>query len=231
MSNIIVLGATGLVGTQIIKHAEKQSTINKIITLTRSLPSFKSDKIESIVEENTGNWPSIIKSQTPIPEAYISSFGTTKAKAGGAQEFKEIDYGINYENAKAAKELGCSTCVLISAQGANSKSPFFYLKTKGELEDDIKALNFDYFIILRPGVLIGERKDSHGFGNDVAMKLGRFVKGTWFQPLLNPIDVSDLGEIAIDFANRGMKGDLREKILTVGGSELIEMVDDLKVGK
>ena len=41
---------------------------------------------------------------------------------------------------KAAKENGSKVCVLVSSMGANASSPFLYMKTKGELEDDIIKL-------------------------------------------------------------------------------------------
>ncbi|KAI5951191.1 hypothetical protein KGF54_004265 [Candida jiufengensis] len=231
--SLFILGSTGLVGTQVTKYALLSKHFNKVVTLTRSVPDFatpeNSPKLDSIVNKTTEEWGSVIEKLPEHPKAYISSFGTTRAKAGSAENFKKIDYGINYECAKAAKSNGATTCVLVSAMGADAKSPFLYMKTKGELEDAIKALDFQYTIILRPGVLIGDRKDNHGFGNSLAMTVGRWTKGTWFSPLTRAIDASDVGKIAIDFAERGLKGDLRESVLIVGGAELVELVEDLKV--
>ncbi|CAK9436165.1 uncharacterized protein LODBEIA_P07230 [Lodderomyces beijingensis] len=237
MSSLLVLGSTGLVGTEVIKHGQESQAFNRLITLTRRQPNFattttttgEETKIESVVEPNTSTWPTIIKDLKPGAHAYISAFGTTRAKAGSSQNFKDIDYGINYESAKAAKAQGAKVCVLVSAYGASAKSPFLYMKTKGELEDAIIALKFPYTIILRPGVLLGERKEAHGFANDWAQKIGGWIQGTWFSPLMQPIDASDVGKIAIDFAQRGLTDDLRESVLTVSGAELNELVNDFKV--
>ncbi|KAI5963750.1 FMP52 [Candida pseudojiufengensis] len=227
---LFILGSTGLVGEQVVKYGLTSKDFNKIITLTRSKPDFATnEKVESIVNTTTSEWPKLITSLQTPPKAYISSFGTTRAKAGSAENFKKIDYGINYECAKAAKEAGATTCVLVSAMGADSKSPFLYMKTKGELENAIKDLNFDYTIILRPGVLVGNRKTDHGWGNSIAMTVGRWTKGNWLSPLTRAIDVNDVGKIAIDFAERGLKQDLRENVLIVSGAELCELAEDLKV--
>ena len=62
--------------------------------------------------------------------------------------------------AKAAKDAGVETYVLISSGGANSKSAMAYPRMKGELEDAVKALDFKHTIILRPGLIVGERNES-----------------------------------------------------------------------
>ncbi|KAI5969047.1 hypothetical protein CANMA_001899, partial [Candida margitis] len=97
---------------------------------TAVLPHNSIDKnnIDAIVETDTMKWPSIIQNdvKTQAPQAYISSFGTTRATAGSAEQFRAIDYGINYDAAKSAKEIDVKTCILISTIGANANSPFLY---------------------------------------------------------------------------------------------------------
>ncbi|KAI3402703.2 FMP52 [Candida oxycetoniae] len=229
MSGLFILGSTGLVGSQTVKYGLESKEFDKVVTVTRSLPDFATDsKVDSIVESDTSKWSDIIHNIKPSPLAFISAFGTTRAKAGSAEKFKEIDYGINYESAKAAKANGAKVCVLVSAYGASATSLFLYMKTKGELEDAIIDLKFDYTIILKPGVLIGERKEDHGLGNSLAMKVGKWVQGTWLSPLVQPIDASDVGRLAIDFAERGLKGDLKESVLKVGAPEMIKLAENFK---
>ena len=50
--------------------------------------------------------------------------------------------------------------------------PISLYENKGELEDDIIKLGFDHTVILRPGALLGERKESHGLGNSIAQTIG-----------------------------------------------------------
>jgi uncharacterized protein YbjT (DUF2867 family) len=73
---------------------------------------------------------------------------------------RKIDYDLNLDLAKAAKEAGVDTYVLISAGSANSQSSFAYVKMKGQLEDDVKALGFKHTVIVRPGLILGGRQDS-----------------------------------------------------------------------
>jgi len=71
----------------------------------------------------------------------------------------KIDYDLNLDLAKAAKAAGTKAYVLISTTGATSSSPFGYTKMKGELEDAVKALDFDHTVIVRPGLLVGNRSE------------------------------------------------------------------------
>lgn len=86
--------------------------------------------------------------------------GTTRAAAGSVEGQRKIDYELNLELAKAAKGAGVDTYVLISTSGASSTSMMAYPRIKGELEEAIKALNFKHTVILRPGLIVGERNDS-----------------------------------------------------------------------
>ena len=51
-----------------------------------------------------------------------------------------------------------SSYVLVSAAYGSTDSKFFYSRMKGQLEEDVKALNFKKLIILKPSVLL--RKDT-----------------------------------------------------------------------
>ncbi|KAL6449586.1 FMP52 Protein FMP52 [Candida maltosa Xu316] len=217
--------ATGFVGAQIVKFAEASPAFTSIITLTRRTPSFESTKIKALENADSFNWSETIKSNPT--EAFISAFGTTRAKAGSAEQFKKIDYGINYDSAKAAKESGTKVFVLVSSIGANAKSSLLYLKTKGELEDDIIKLGFDHTVILRPGVLLGEREGAHGLGNDVAQKVGGWLRNTFFQRFLNSVEGSEVAKVAVDFAAKGIKGELTEKVQIVESAEIINLASKL----
>lgn len=66
---------------------------------------------------------------------------------------------MNIELARAAKEAGTKVYVLISAAGASKSSMFGYRKMKGEIEEDVKALGFDHTVIMKPGLIGGEREE------------------------------------------------------------------------
>lgn len=73
-----------------------------------------------------------------------------------------MDYTYQYNAAKAARENGVPTYVLVSSVGANAKSKVFYTRMKGALDDAVQELGFPGCFILRPPSLI--RKGSDRFG-------------------------------------------------------------------
>ncbi|CAI5759678.1 unnamed protein product [Candida verbasci] len=224
--SVFLLGSTGLVGSEILLAASKSSTITSITTLSRKVPDLTVEKLNSILEPDCSKWPPIVRSH-PC-NIFVSAFGSTKAKAGGSKQFHDLDYGVPLMAAKSAKESGSKTCILISSAMANSKSPLLYLRTKGDLENDIKKLNFDHTVFIRPGVLLGERKEDHGHWNNFAMKVGGWIQNTWLAPLMNPIDAQDVGKIAVHYSELSLDNKLDEKLTIIEGSKLVKMVNTLK---
>jgi uncharacterized protein YbjT (DUF2867 family) len=49
--------------------------------------------------------------------------------------------------------------MLISAINANNQSRVFYSKVKGQVEQSLKAIGFSQLIIIKPSLLMGQRKD------------------------------------------------------------------------
>ncbi|EMG49637.1 FMP52 Protein FMP52 [Candida maltosa Xu316] len=221
----LIIGATGLVGSEIVKFADTSSTLTDVKILTRRPPTIESTEIKVIENADSLNWSETIKNNPT--EVLISAFGTTRGQAGSAENFKKIDYGINYNAAKTAKENGTKIYVLVSALGASSKSHFLYMKTKGELEDDVIALGFDHTIILRPAILLGKRGASKGFGNDLAQTVGNWTKNTFLQRFLNSVEASDVAKVAVDLASKGVKGELKEKVQIIDSAEIIKLAANL----
>lgn len=195
-----ILGSTGLVGLQILKYAEQSALIDKIVTVSRRVPSITSPKIRAIEETDTDKWPEVIENETDT-KVFFSGFGTTRSAAGGAENFKKIDYGVNYAAAKAAKKAGVETFVLISSVGANPNSLFFYLKVKGQLENDIIDLGFPRTIILRPGVLLGDRDKPKNFLNNASAGVAKFFHQSKLAGLLShPVYGSEVAQVAVQLA-------------------------------
>jgi len=55
-------------------------------------------------------------------------------------------------------ETGCEQFLLVSSVGADSKGSNFYIKLKGEVEDEVKKANIKSTHIFRPSMLLGHRK-------------------------------------------------------------------------
>lgn len=70
----------------------------------------------------------------------------------------------------------------VSSIGAHSSSRFFYLRSKGDLEAELRGLPFVALQILRPATLIGERKETRfreHLGVVASRILSPFLFGPW----------------------------------------------------
>ena len=137
-------------GSNILATLSKRPECQTLHAFSRKeLP--KSEKLQSITAEESCSWPDKYPSGTDL---FISALGTSRARAGGLENQRKIDYDLNLNLAKAAKAAGTKTYVLISSAGANSASMAPYMKMKGELEEAVKNLDFDHCLIFRPGLLV-----------------------------------------------------------------------------
>lgn len=219
----IIFGSTGLCGAAFLKHADKLDAFTSLITVTRRALDYESPKLEKVVEADSSKYPAIISSTNP--QTVYTSLATTRSAAGSAQAFVDIDYGINYEIAKAAKAAGVETFVLISSMGASSLSSFLYMKTKGRLDDDVIALKFPRTIILRPGPLLGEREKAKGFLTDTTEKIMKPLhKFSFVRSLFAPIYGDEVGKAAVTLASKPF--DSTEPVVEiVTGKELFKFVE------
>ncbi|EPQ64927.1 Bgt-2994 [Blumeria graminis f. sp. tritici] len=164
-----IVGSTGLVGSRILAILNENPSITKIHSLSRRPPlapktastnSLAETKLNSLTLADSSEWPLELSTVTPTPTIFFSALGTTKAAAGSVAIQRQIDYELNLSLAKSAKEIDAKVYVLISSAGANSKSLLPYPKMKGELEDAVQKLGFKTVVILRPGLLLGDRAES-----------------------------------------------------------------------
>lgn len=155
----------------------------------------------------------------------FSGLATTRADAGGFDNQRKIDYDLNLELAKAAKEAGVETYVLISAAGADSTSFFAYVKMKGELENGIKALNFKHTVFVKPGFIAGDRTNRHvGIAENafkwVAKGLGSVnatLKNVWAQ------DGDTIAKAAVRAGEICVSGEREEGVWEMGQGEIVKL--------
>lgn len=157
MTSAVLAGSTGLVGSNIFQILGAHPSVAVLHAYTRRELPNSPPKVKPLLSSDSSTWSSQYPENAPL---FISALGTTRAQAGSADAQYKIDFGLNLELAKAAKKAGATTYVLISSQGANSKSFFAYPRMKGELEDAVKDLGFEHTVIVRPGLIVGPRNDA-----------------------------------------------------------------------
>lgn len=182
---LLLLGATGLVGSRTLKLALSSDAISAVIAPTRTALAPSQKLVNPVVSRLAEFAPALASYQ---PQAVICALGTTQANAGSKEAFVHVDYELPIALGKAAHEGGVPTFAIVTAMGASPDSRFFYTRTKGEVERDIGKIGFQSLTICRPSLIGGERNETrHAEG--AALKLVRI-----FAPILpkkfrvNPAD-------------------------------------------
>ena len=170
MTTSIIAGASGLVGTNIIKQLCAQK--KKVIALSRRpLANLPSHASELIID-----FDGLIKDgMLPKCDHVFICLGTTIKIAGSQEQFRQVDFEYCLGVAKKASASGAKTISLISSIGADSSSKNFYLKTKGELEEAIQKLGFKSVNIFRPSFLIGNGGRPRTMLENAVMKIAKIM--------------------------------------------------------
>jgi uncharacterized protein YbjT (DUF2867 family) len=173
----LIIGSTGLVGQQLTRQLlldDHYQSIHVFIRRGISLDSYNDPNnklIQHIVDFDTiSDWQFLLSG-----DDLFCCIGTTITQAGSKLNQSKVDLEIPSEIAQYAHRNGVTKIALVSAANANPKSSSFYLKLKGQLEQNILALDWQQAVITRPSFLDGHR-DRFRLGEQLAITLFSFFK-------------------------------------------------------
>lgn len=168
MSDALLVGATGLVGGHVAAHYPPAK-----LTLLARRPAGPGASHPGWRTAPTDRWEAAVGAARPT--ILISCLGTTIRAAGSQAAFRAVDHDLVLALAQAARAAGTRQMILVSSVGASARSRNFYLKTKGAVEQGLRALDFDRLDILRPGLLMGDREGPTRWGEGLAMIASPFT--------------------------------------------------------
>ena len=152
---LLVVGASGLVGSHVLRLALADDRIDQVIApVRRALPEH-SKLLAPVVDFE------VLPEEAPwwTADAVVCALGTTLRTAGSREAFYRVDHDYPLAAARLAHKHGTPTFVLNSAIGADIASHFFYNRVKGEVERDLAALGFRSLTYVRPGLIGGNRQE------------------------------------------------------------------------
>ena len=172
---VALLGSTGLVGKNVLRLLARLDQIQHVYCPVRTIPQFSELGISegsSKVDFEQINFESHEKLRAGFLgcDAVICCLGTTLKKAGSKAAQEKIDLRLPLSLAAIAKKEGVKHFLCVSAQGANSASPFFYNRLKGMLEEGLTMMGFESLTLVRPSLLLGKHKEPR-FGEDLMQKV------------------------------------------------------------
>jgi uncharacterized protein YbjT (DUF2867 family) len=156
MKKVIVIGATGVVGSALVELLANSPQCEEIICFTRRPVLYKSAKITNhIIDfEDLEQHSQLISG-----DCLFSCLGTTKKQAGSISAQRRVDLDYQLKFAQLAAKNKVVQYYLVSSTGANKQSNNAYLKMKGELEDAVNQLKFSSISIFQPSLLLGQRPE------------------------------------------------------------------------
>ena len=141
--SVLVAGASGLVGREIVSTLLADRTVEAVHCLVRRPLEVSHPKLQNHVVDFAA-LPALPK----IDECFIA-LGTTIKVAGSQAAFRAIDLDAVVAVAKAAQSAGATNVGIVSAMGANSRSHVFYNRIKGEMELALACLGLKSLVIAR----------------------------------------------------------------------------------
>ncbi|MGT8858031.1 NAD(P)H-binding protein [Enterobacter sp. 186315] len=174
MSQVLITGATGLVGEHLLRLLIQERKVNYIAAPTRR----PLGDIAGVFNPHDPQLTDALAQVTDPIDIAFCCLGTTRREAGSKEAFVHADYTLVVDTALTAKKLGATHFVVVSAMGANASSPFFYNKVKGKMEDALIAQKWEYLTIVRPSMLLGDR-DKRRFNESFFAPLFSLLPGNW----------------------------------------------------
>ena len=155
MKTLLLVGATGLVGLEVVRQALADRAIERVVALTRRPLELRHLRLENQVVDfdalpTEAAWWSV--------DAVICTLGTTMRQAGSRAAFRKVDHDYVLAVARQARAHGAEVFALTSSLGAKAGSGNFYLRTKGEIECDLAAEGFTSLTFVRPSLIGGKRE-------------------------------------------------------------------------
>jgi uncharacterized protein YbjT (DUF2867 family) len=196
----LVVGATGLVGSELVADLLADSECATVHALVRRPLAPTNAKLRTHVVAFSRledfAWPR-------VDDVYCC-LGTTIKAAGTQAAFRAVDHDYPLAVARGTLSHGARQFLFVSAMGAAADSPVFYSRVKGELESAIAALGFQTAIAFRPSLLAGDRAE-HRLGERVALALLQPVR--WLVPAkYRPVAAAAVARAMVAYARRGLAG-------------------------
>ena len=218
MKTALLFGASGLVGSHLLNQLISNNNYSKIKLFVRSAIDLNDPKIEIIQTDfnNLENHKEDIKG-----DDCFFCIGTTKKNSPDKNEYKKVELEVPKQIAQIAKSNSVNSFVFVSSGYADPKSSGDYLKFKGEVEEELKKLNFPKLGIMRPSFLLGDRKEKR-IGEKIGIFVFKLLSPLFLGPLkkMKPIHSATVAKVMIKIANENLEKTIFES------DEIVELTSN-----
>lgn len=187
MKQALLFGASGFIGAFLLTDLLDNADYEQVTIVVRKALNMQHPKLKMLIGD-FDRLPSL-KAELVADDVFIA-LGTTKNNTPDERLYYQVDHDYPVLAAKLAKENGAQSVFVVSAVGPNAHSNIFYIRTKGETERDIQALDYTHTYFFRPSMLMGARKEKR--------TLEKFLIGVF--RVINPLFMGSLKKF------RGIEG-------------------------
>lgn len=215
----VMLGASGLVGGFCLKALVDDPDYTRVLTFGRK--ELPAQMTRAKVAQRVADLSTLSAGDFRSAQDVFSALGTTIRKAESQAAFRHVDLELPLPAAQEAVKAGVEQFIVVSSVGADPASRNFYLRTKGELEQELAKLPFRAVHILRPSLLIGKRPEFR-LGESLAIKIA---------PLLDLFTLGSLRHyhsIRAEIVGRAMLAAARQGTI---GTHIYEFDEILRLGR
>ena len=174
MNQVLITGATGLVGGHLLRMLLNEPKIHSIAAPTRR-PLADMPGVYNPYDPQLSD--ALAQVTDPV-DIVFCCLGSTRREAGSKEAFIHADYTLVVDTALTGRRLGAQHMLVVSSMGANARSPFFYNRVKGEMEEALIAQAWPKLTIARPSMLLGDR-NRHRFTETLFAPFFRLLPGNW----------------------------------------------------
>jgi len=168
--HVMIVGATGAVGRQVLAAALADPRIDEVIAPTRRALPPHAKLLNPVVD--FANLPTDVAWWQV--DAVVCALGTTIKAAGSQAAFAAVDRDLPIYVAELARNAGATRYSLNSSLGA-SLTGNFYLRTKAQAEAGVRGIGYPVFTIVRPSLIDAKREQSRP-GEFIGLVVARALK-------------------------------------------------------
>ena len=215
MKTALLFGSSGLVGGHLLNELIQNDNYSKIKLFVRSVPEISNPKIE-IIKTDFNNLDN--HQEDIMGDDCFFCIGTTKQNSPDKNEYRRVELEIPKKIAQISKSNSINSFVFVSSGYADPKSSGDYLKFKGEVEEELKKLDFSKLGIMRPSFLTGNRKEKR-IGEKIGILVFKLLSPLLLGPLkkMKPINSENVAKAMIKISN----GDFNQNVFE--SNEIVEV--------
>ena len=199
MKTALLFGSSGLVGGHLLQELLTSNNYKKIKLFIRSNLNINDQKVEII----NVDFKNLDKNRNDINgDDCFFCIGTTNKNTPDKNEYRRVEFNIPVEIANIAKSNSVKSFIYVSSGYANPKSSGAYLRNKGDVEEELKKLNFDNLKIMRPSFLLGNRKEQR-IGEKIGIVIFKLFSPLFILGLkkMRPIESKVVAKAMVVLAN------------------------------